>query len=111
MAVIWRGRSPSAASGSRELDPDGTLVAFERVGPITYKDCKPGTLGRNAECTGHFSRLRGSNTLEDCDLLQARGDADTAPRRCGSQGRGRITTPAGRRSMRPARGEDGAGLS
>src|ERR1051326_542563 len=41
MGRTWRGPSPSAESLSRELDPDGALVAAGRVGLITHKDCKP----------------------------------------------------------------------
>jgi hypothetical protein len=42
------------------------------VGLITHKDCERAmaeALGIPAQRTGHFSRLRGSNALEDCDML------------------------------------------
>ena len=56
----------------RELDPDGTHLAAERVGLITFKDCKAAmaeALGIPAHRTGHFWGMRGSNALEECDIL------------------------------------------
>jgi hypothetical protein len=66
----------------RELDPDGALVAAGRVGLITHKDCEQAmaeALGIPAQRTGHFSRLRGSNALEDCDILLVVGTPAVRP--------------------------------
>ena len=82
MGAIWRGPSPSAASGTRELDPDGALVAAGRVGLITHKDCKPAmaeALGIPADRTGYFWGMRGSNALEQCDILLVVGTPAVRP--------------------------------
>jgi hypothetical protein len=66
----------------RELDPKGMLAASGRVGLITFKDCKAAmaeALGIPAERTGHFSRLRGSNALEGCDILLVVGTPTLRP--------------------------------
>jgi hypothetical protein len=66
----------------RELDSDGALVAAGRVGLITHKDCERAmaeALGIPAQRTGHFSRLRGSNALEDCDILLVVGTPAVRP--------------------------------
>jgi hypothetical protein len=42
------------------------------VGLITHKDCEHAmaeALGIPAQRTGHFWGMRGSNALEDCDVL------------------------------------------
>ena len=66
----------------RELDSDGTHLAAERVGLITFKDCKAAmaeALGIPAERTGHFWGMRGSNALEDCDILLVVGTPTLRP--------------------------------
>lgn len=66
----------------RELDPDGTLVATERVGLITHKDCERAmaeALGIPTHRTGHFWGMRGSNQLEDCDMLLVVGTPAVRP--------------------------------
>lgn len=66
MAVIWHGRSPSAGSGSHEVDPDGSLVESSRVGLITHKDCERAmaeALGIPTDRTGHFWGTRESLQL------------------------------------------------
>jgi hypothetical protein len=66
----------------RELDPDGTYLAAERVGLITFKDCKAAmaeALGIPAYRTGHFWGMRGSNALEDCDVLLVVGTPTLRP--------------------------------
>jgi hypothetical protein len=65
-----------------ELDPDGRLTSGGRVGLITFKDCKPAmaeALGIPAERTGHFWGMRGSNALEDCDVLLVVGTPTLRP--------------------------------
>jgi hypothetical protein len=65
-----------------ELDPDGTLAADGRVGLITFKDCKAAmaqALGIPAERTGHFWGMRGSNALEQCDILLVVGTPTLRP--------------------------------
>lgn len=82
MAVIWHGRSPSAGSGSHEVDPDGSLVESSRVGLITHKDCERAmaeALGIPAHRTGHLWGMRGSNSLEDCDMLLVVGTPAVRP--------------------------------
>jgi hypothetical protein len=66
----------------RELDPDGTLAASGRVGLITFKDCKPAmaqALGIPVERAGHFWGMRGSNQLQDCDILLVVGTPTLRP--------------------------------
>jgi hypothetical protein len=66
----------------RELDPEGTLVAAGCVGLITHKDSERAmaeALGIPEHRTGHFSRLRGSNRLEDCDMLLVVGTPAVRP--------------------------------
>ncbi len=66
----------------RELDPDGALAAAGRVGLITFKDCKVAmaeALGIPAERTGHFWGMRGSNALEQCDILLVVGTPTLRP--------------------------------
>jgi hypothetical protein len=82
MAATWRGRSPSAGSASRELDPEGTLVASGRVGLITHKDCKRAlaeALGIPAHHTGHFWGMRESLQLQDCNILLVVGTPAVRP--------------------------------
>jgi hypothetical protein len=66
----------------RDLDPDGTRLSAERVGLMTFKDCKAAmaeALGIPAHRTGHFSRLRESLALEDCDILLVVGTPTLRP--------------------------------
>jgi hypothetical protein len=82
MVGIWRGRQPKCRYLLHELDPDGTLAAAGHVGLITFKDCKAAmaeALGIPTERTGHFSRLCGSNALEDCDILLVMGTQTLRP--------------------------------
>ena len=82
MDGTWRGRSPSAATCSANAGPDDTLRASERVGIITFKDCKLAlaqALGIPAHRTGHFWGMRGSNALEDCDVLLVVGTPTLRP--------------------------------
>lgn len=82
MDATWRAPSPSAGISSESESPDGALVASGSVGLITHKDCKRAlaeALGIPAHRTGHFSRLRESLSLEDCDLLLVVGTPAVRP--------------------------------
>jgi hypothetical protein len=82
MDGAWRGRSWGVGSGSRELDPDGTLVESSRVGLITHKDCERAiaeALGIQAHRTGHFWVMRGSNQPEGCMILLVVGTPAIRP--------------------------------
>jgi hypothetical protein len=66
----------------RELDPEGTARAADQVGLITHKDCErpmAKAIGIPEHRSGHFSRLRGSNRLEDCTILLVVGTHATLP--------------------------------
>jgi hypothetical protein len=56
----------------KELDPDGQLAATERIGLVTYQGCEreiAEALSIPQHRTGHFWAMRGSNALEDCEIL------------------------------------------
>src|SRR5690242_13653437 len=109
-AAIWRELSPSAASASRELDPDGTLAAAERMGLITFKDCKAAlaeALSIPAHRTGHFSRLRESLALEQCDILLVVGTPTLRPEDVARQARAYYHADSAVIDETSMRGEDG----
>ena len=57
-------------------------MAAGRVGLITHKDCKAAmaeALGIPADRTGHFWGMRGSNALEQCDILLVVGTPAVRP--------------------------------
>jgi len=56
----------------RELDPTGEIQAAQKVGLVTFKDCKNelgDELGIPEHRRLHFWAARGSNALADCDIL------------------------------------------
>ena len=82
MAEIWRGRQPECRYLLREVDSDGLGRASGRVGLITHKDAERAVaeaLGIPAHRTGHFSRLRESLALEECDVLLVVGTPAVRP--------------------------------
>jgi hypothetical protein len=82
MGATWRAPQPACRYLLRKLDPDGALVAAGRVGLITHKDCERAmaeALGIPAHRTGHFWGMRGSNALEDCDVLLVVGTPAVRP--------------------------------
>ena len=94
----------------RELDPDGTLRASERVGLITFKDCKPAlaaALGIPAHRTGHFWGMRESLALEDCDVLLVVGTPTLRPEDVARLARAYYHADSSAIDETSVRGEDG----
>ena len=80
----------------RELDPEGTARAAAQVGLVTHKDCERAlaeALGIPEHRSGHFWGMRGSNRLEDCTILRARGHTCCSARTTWRGWHGRTITP------------------
>jgi hypothetical protein len=64
------------------LDPNGERRAAGKVGLITFRDCEPllrRALGIPQGRTGHFWGMRGSNALQDCEILLVVGTPTLHP--------------------------------